>query len=124
MDEGYPPRPYRLTYIVDAWTDPVFAEKIARARPDEPIELGSDSYTPGTVTGRLWVWGLEERAFVCASPPVTSETPPLTLRRQAPGNPKDIWDEPLHKARVETLLAGVRAAAARLSSVRVGPPGP
>jgi hypothetical protein len=117
VDHGNLSSPYRLTFVVDAWTDPTFADEIAQLPPEAPIELRSDSYTPGSVTGRLWVWSLDERAFVCTSPPVTATTPPLILQRNRPGVRRGLWDDPLLKARIETLLGGAREAASRLTAV-------
>jgi hypothetical protein len=81
-------------------------------------ELGRRSFQPGIVAGRLLVWDLDRRRFVCASPEVVAVTPQLTLvRRRFDASSRVLVDDALNKARLETLLAAIRAATRQLRRI-------
>lgn len=107
-------QPVRRTFVIDAWRDPVLPADLEKRLGAGTT--GKDRFRPGLVMGHLLLWSYPERRFVCASPKVTAITPPLTLVSQqgARNALRGTHDDPLAKARLETLLAAVRKATTEL----------
>lgn len=126
LDGALPAFPYdtHVTYIVEAWSDPVLPDDLAA----KMAALGDDAaetveFTPGGVAGRVVVWSYPKRAFVCASPTVLTHASDLTIVKRNEGG-RVVQDEPMVRAQIELLEAGIRAAMKQAVAVTPGPKDP
>lgn len=113
-------RPFRLSFVVTRWRDPVFAPAADAGAGDTGKE-DRQKFITGAASGRLLLWSLRKRAFICASGEVIARTPPLTLINETGGR-FNMNDDPVLKGRLETLIAAIRADVAGLRELKTAPP--